>query len=131
MILLIYSLEHNLNKKDINSIVLSTIKGQTNILEKHINLVTILNLGLLRFKISNKWYIFLLYRGITEVKKDQISIITNKFEKITKIRIADAAKQLKIAILNLRNAKTNRERLKFSWDLRKETILLEAMKYLS
>nr|BBC77431.1 ATP synthase CF1 epsilon subunit [Nitzschia sp. PL3-2] len=130
MVLYIYSLANNLNEKNINTLILPSKKGQINILEKHINLIAILNSGLLRFKINSIWNCFILYKGIVEVKKNKIIILTNKIDQITKVETINASKNLKIAILNLQKAKTNKERLKFSWQLEKETIFLEAIKYL-
>ena len=131
MIIYIYSLANNIERKNIDTIVLPSKKGQINILKKHINLITILNSGLLRFRINNIWNSFILYKGIVEIKKNQILILTNRVEQITQFEMINASKNLKLAILNLQNAITNKERLKFSWQLEKETIFLEAMKYLS
>nr|BBC77642.1 ATP synthase CF1 epsilon subunit [Nitzschia sp. NIES-3576] len=130
MIVYIYSLANNLEEKNIDTIILPSKKGQINILDKHINLITILKMGLLRFKKSSKWNSFIIYKGIAEIKKNIILVLTNKIEQITKLNAANANKNLESILLNLQKAKTNKERLNFSSQLEKEIIFLEAIKYL-
>jgi F-type H+-transporting ATPase subunit epsilon len=114
-----------------DEIILPGLTGQVGVLEGHAALITALDTGLLRIKLNEKWTPIVLYGGLAEVDKNQITILVNDVEELTNIKLSDATKDLEKATSVAEKAETSKARLDASIALKKATARLEGLNYLS
>lgn len=112
-------------------IILPGLTGQIGILENHASLITGLETGLLRIKLDGKWTPILLCGGIAEIEKNNITVLVNSIEEITKVNLDEGKKKLEAATLAVEKAETSKARLDAYVELKKAAARLEAMNFLS
>ena len=60
-----------------DEVILPGVDGQIGILSGHAPLVTVLDTGLMRVKLNEKWTPVILCGGLAEIKKDKIQVLAN------------------------------------------------------
>jgi len=73
----------------------------------------------------------ILCGGLAEIYRNRVTVLLNDVEELTNIELSEATKELEKATLNVENAKTNKDQLDASVELKKATARLEAINYLS
>jgi F-type H+-transporting ATPase subunit epsilon len=114
-----------------DEVVLPGLTGQIGVLEGHAALITALDTGLLRIKLNGKWTPIILNGGLAEIDQNQVTILVNDVEELTKIKLSEANKELEKATLAVENAKTNKARLDASVELKKAIARCEAANFVS
>ena len=112
-------------------IILPGLTGEIGILENHAALITALDIGLLRIKSKDKWIPIILCGGLAEVDRNQVTILANDIQELTNINFKKATKNLEEAILIFNNAKSEKIKLDAAIEVKKATVYLEAIKYLT
>jgi F-type H+-transporting ATPase subunit epsilon len=75
-----------------DEVVLPGLTGQIGVLEGHAALITALDTGLLRIKLNGKWTPIILNGGLAEIDQNQVTILVNDVEELTKIKLSEANK---------------------------------------
>ena len=114
-----------------DEVVLPGLTGQVGVLEGHAALITALDTGLLRIKSNEKWTPIILCGGLAEIDQNQVTVLVNDVEELTKIELNEATKELEKATLKVETAETSKSRLDASVELKKASARLEAINYLS
>ena len=114
-----------------DEVVLPGLTGQVGVLEGHAALITALDTGLLRIKSNEKWTPIILCGGLAEIDQNQVTVLVNDVEELTKIELNEATKELEKATLKVETAETSKSRLDASVELQKASARLEAINYLS
>jgi len=114
-----------------DEVVLPGLTGQIGILTGHAALITALDTGLLRIKLNETWTPIILSGGLAEINKDYIIVLANDVEELIDIELNDATEKLENVALSIENAKTSKEKLDASIELKKAMARLEAINYLS
>ena len=112
-------------------IILPGLTGEIGILENHAALITALDIGLLRIKSKDKWIPIILCGGLAEVDRNQVTILANDIQELTNINFKKATKNLEEAVLIFNNAKSEKIKLDAAIEVKKATVYLEAIKYLT
>jgi F-type H+-transporting ATPase subunit epsilon len=66
-----------------DQVVLPAVTGDLGILKDHAPLVTVLDAGVVRKKIDEKWVPLILFGGFAEVENNQVTILGNGAEEIS------------------------------------------------
>ncbi len=114
-----------------DEVVLPGLTGQVGVLEGHAALITALDTGLLRIKSNEKWTPIILCGGLAEIDQNQVTVLVNDVEELTKIELNEATKELEKATLKVETAETSKSRLDASVELKKASARFEAINYLS
>lgn len=114
-----------------DEIVLPGLTGQIGVLSGHATLITGLDTGLLRIKLNGKWTPIILFGGLAEIDGDHITVLANDVEELNNVELNEATQQLESITALIESAKTSKERLDASIELKKATARLEATNYLS
>jgi len=114
-----------------DEVVLPGLTGQVGVLDGHAALITALDTGLLRIKSNEKWTPIILCGGLAEIDQNQVTVLVNDVEELTKIELHEATKELEKATLKVETAETSKSRLDASVELKKASARLEAINYLS
>jgi F-type H+-transporting ATPase subunit epsilon len=114
-----------------DEVVLPGLTGQVGVLDGHAALITALDTGLLRIKSNEKWTPIILCGGLAEIDQNQVTVLVNDVEELTKIELNEATKELEKATLKVETAETSKLRLDASVELKKASARLEAINYLS
>jgi F-type H+-transporting ATPase subunit epsilon len=114
-----------------DEVVLPGLTGQVGVLDGHAALITALDTGLLRIKSNEKWTPIILCGGLAEIDQNQVTVLVNDVEELTKIELQEATKELEKATLKVETAETSKSRLDASVELKKASARLEAINYLS
>nr|QCI09098.1 ATP synthase CF1 subunit epsilon [Inkyuleea mariana] len=107
-------------------IILPSSTGQLGILTGHIPLLTALDVGVMRVRIDKEWQPIILLGGFAEVDKNNITILVNGAEKVSEIDINEAQQNLEQATNILNEAKTNKDKIEATQNLRKARARLQA-----
>ena len=114
-----------------DEIILPGLTGQIGVLSGHASLITALDTGLLRIKFDQKWTPIILCGGLAEIKSDKITVLANDVEELLSVELSEATQKLENVALSVENAKTSKDRLDASIELKKAMARLEAVNYLS
>nr|YP_009511678.1 ATP synthase CF1 subunit epsilon [Melanthalia intermedia]AXI97555.1 ATP synthase CF1 subunit epsilon [Melanthalia intermedia] len=106
--------------------ILPSSTGQLGILQGHIQLLTALDIGVMRVRIKKEWQPIILLGGFAEIKDDNITILVNGAEEISDIDIDKAQNNLEQAINNLNEAKTDKDKIEATQNLRKARARIQA-----
>jgi len=107
-------------------IILPSSTGQLGILKGHIPLLTALDIGVMRVKIDKDWKPIILFGGFAEVKDDNVTILVNGADEVTSIDIDETQNLLEEATQQLSEAKSNKEKIEATQNLRKAKAKLQA-----
>nr|QCI08232.1 ATP synthase CF1 subunit epsilon [Pterothamnion crispum] len=112
-------------------IILPSSTGQLGILTGHIPLLTALDIGVMRVRIDKSWQPIILLGGFAEVDNNNITILVNGAEKISEIDINEAQSNLNQATELLSEAKTNKDKIEATQNLRKARARIQAANVLN
>jgi len=112
-------------------VILPSSTGQLGILSEHIPLLTALDIGVMRVRIKKEWQPIILLGGFAEVDNNNITILVNGAETIEEINLEDAVNKLEEATNILATAKTNKEKIEATQNLRKAKAKVQAANVLS
>nr|QCI06900.1 ATP synthase CF1 subunit epsilon [Halydictyon mirabile] len=112
-------------------IILPSSTGQLGILKGHLPLLTALDIGVMRVKINQEWQPIILLGGFAEVENNTVTILVNGAESISNIDINEAKDNLEKATLFLSEAKTNKEKIEATQNLRKARAKIQAANVLN
>nr|YP_009395181.1 ATP synthase CF1 subunit epsilon [Bryothamnion seaforthii]ARW63949.1 ATP synthase CF1 subunit epsilon [Bryothamnion seaforthii] len=107
-------------------IILPSSTGQLGILSGHIPLLTALDIGVMRVRISKEWKPIILLGGFAEVSNDIITILVNGAEEVSQIDTEQAKKDLEEATNLVEEAKTNKDKIEATQALRKAKAKIQA-----
>ena len=116
---------------DAEEIILPSSTGQLGILQGHIPLLTALDIGVMRVRINKEWQPIILLGGFAEVDKNHVTILVNGAETVSEIDIAEAQDNLEEATKLLAEAKTNKEKIEATQNLRKAKAKIQAANVLN
>lgn len=111
---------------DAEEIILPSSTGQLGILQGHIPLLTALDIGVMRVKINKEWQPIILLGGFAEVKNNNVTILVNGAENVSSINVDEAQNNLEKANALLAEAKTNKEKIEATQNLRKARARIQA-----
>nr|YP_009397241.1 ATP synthase CF1 subunit epsilon [Thuretia quercifolia]ARW66427.1 ATP synthase CF1 subunit epsilon [Thuretia quercifolia] len=112
-------------------IILPSSTGQLGILKGHSPLLTALDIGVMRVKINKEWQPIILLGGFAEVENNNITILVNGAETISEIDSTEAMNNLEQATNLLAEAKTNKEKIEATQNLRKAKAKVQAANVLN
>jgi len=107
-------------------IILPSSTGQLGILNKHIPLLTALDIGVMRVRIEKEWKPIILLGGFAEVNNNVITILVNGAEEISEINIEKAKEDIEIATNAVEEANSSKEKIEATQMLRKAKAKLQA-----
>ena len=107
-------------------VILPSSTGQLGILTGHVPLLTALDIGVMRVRIEKEWQPIILLGGFAEVDKNTITILVNGAEKVSDIDIEKEKKALEIAASRLAEAKSKKEKIEATQNLRKVRARVQA-----
>nr|YP_009297928.1 ATP synthase CF1 epsilon subunit [Plocamium cartilagineum]AOM67866.1 ATP synthase CF1 epsilon subunit [Plocamium cartilagineum] len=118
---------------DINAeeVILPSSTGQLGMLKGHIPLLTALDIGVMRVRIEKEWKPLVLLGGFAEIKKNKITILVNGAEQISDINPDTAQNTLEESTKMLAEAKTNKEKIEATQNLRKARARIQAINVLN
>ena len=98
----------------VKEVILPTTTGELGILPNHSELITALDIGVLRVKADSKWLAIVILDGVAEVKKNELKIFVRQAEEINDIKISldQAKKELDENVIALAEAQKNEKFLK-------------------
>ena len=99
-------------------VILPSTTGPLGILNDHAPLITALDIGVLRIKTNDSWEPIILLGGFAEINNN-IIVLVNGVEEIKKGDVTAAFNEVEDASLVLENAKTDKEKLKASQNLKR------------
>nr|YP_009396815.1 ATP synthase CF1 subunit epsilon [Ophidocladus simpliciusculus]ARW66001.1 ATP synthase CF1 subunit epsilon [Ophidocladus simpliciusculus] len=107
-------------------VILPSSTGQLGILTGHIPLLTALDIGVMRVRINKEWKPIILLGGFAEVDNNNVTILVNGAEEISSLNIDNVKKDLDKATNMLEQAKSNKEKIEATQELRKSKARLQA-----
>nr|YP_010156028.1 ATP synthase CF1 epsilon subunit [Cumathamnion serrulatum]QQY85361.1 ATP synthase CF1 epsilon subunit [Cumathamnion serrulatum] len=116
---------------DAEEAILPSSTGQLGILTGHIPLLTALDIGVMRVKINREWQPIILLGGFAEIENDQLTILVNGAEAISEVNLEEVQKNLEEATNLLSIAKTNKEKIEATQNLRKAKAKIQAANVLN
>jgi F-type H+-transporting ATPase subunit epsilon len=111
---------------DAEEVILPSSTGQLGILRGHAPLLTALDVGVMRVRIDKEWIPIVLMGGFAEVENDQLTILVNGAEEVSKINKAEAEKNLEEMTLRFNEANSTKEKIEATQNLRKARARVQA-----
>lgn len=112
-------------------VILPSSTGQLGILKGHIPLLTALDIGVMRVRIDREWQPIILLGGFAEIENDNITILVNGAEKADSIDINNAQNNLEEATTALSEAKSSKDKIEATQNLRKARARIQAINVLN
>ena len=112
-------------------VILPSSTGQLGILTGHVPLLTALDIGVMRVRIEKEWQPIILLGGFAEVDKNTITILVNGAEKVLDVDIEKEKQELEIAASRLAEAKSKKEKIEATQNLRKVRARVQAANVLN
>lgn len=112
-------------------VILPSSTGQLGVLTGHVPLLTALDIGVMRVRIEKEWQPIILLGGFAEVDKNTITILVNGAEKISDIDIVKEKQELETATIKLTEAKSKKEKIEATQNLRKVRARVQAANVLN
>nr|YP_010726468.1 ATP synthase CF1 subunit epsilon [Hypnea spinella]WDY84943.1 ATP synthase CF1 subunit epsilon [Hypnea spinella] len=112
-------------------IILPSSTGQLGILKGHVPLLTALDIGVMRVRIEKEWQPIILLGGFAEVDSNNITILVNGAEETSSLDINIAQSNLEEASQALAIAKTNKDKIEATRNLRKARARIQAFNVLN
>nr|QCI06412.1 ATP synthase CF1 subunit epsilon [Dictyurus purpurascens] len=116
---------------DAEEIILPSSTGQLGILKGHTPLLTALDIGVMRVKLDKEWQPIILLGGFAEIENNNVTILVNGAETISEIDSTEAMNNLERATSLLAEAKTNKEKIEATQNLRKAKAKMQAANVLN
>jgi len=111
-------------------IFLPTPDGEICIQPRHQQLVSALSIGLIRFKEGLSWNLFIVMGGIVEIKSDSVHIYSINAEQVNLVELNDIQERLTQSEEQLKNAKSDQEKVDALQNLQRISALLKATSYM-
>lgn len=107
--------------------------GSLGVLENHATLVTMLDTGLLRIKVNDKWTPIILFGGIAEIDRNRVTVLVNGVEEFStlKLSLREAMEAVEKATLALLQAETKKDRMDAVAELKIANARSRGLTYLS
>nr|YP_010902485.1 ATP synthase CF1 subunit epsilon [Hypnea nidifica]WCH54340.1 ATP synthase CF1 subunit epsilon [Hypnea nidifica] len=112
-------------------IILPSSTGQLGILKDHVPLLTALDIGVMRVRIDKEWQPIILLGGFAEVDNNNITILVNGAEETSNLDINTAQSHLEEASKALTIAKTSKDKIEATKNLRKARARIQALNVLN
>nr|YP_009294425.1 ATP synthase CF1 epsilon subunit [Asparagopsis taxiformis]AOM65908.1 ATP synthase CF1 epsilon subunit [Asparagopsis taxiformis] len=112
-------------------VILPSSTGQLGILTGHIPILTALDIGVMRVRITKEWIPIILFGGFAEVENNNITILVNGAEETSEINQNSVQDDLEQATNYLAEAKTNKEKIEATQNLRKARARVQAINVLN
>jgi len=112
---------------DADEIILPSSTGQVGILTDHAPLLTALDIGVMRLKISGNWTSIVLMEGFAEVENNKVTILCNGAEEGNSIDPQKAQEALEKMTLLVDESTTKKEKIEATIELRKAKARLNAI----
>ena len=112
---------------DAEEVILPSSTGQLGILTGHIPLLTALDIGVMRVRIEKDWIPIVLLGGFAEIENNIITILVNGAEETEEIDIEQAENNLEKALALLTHAKTSKEKIEATQQIRKTRARVQAI----
>lgn len=107
-------------------VILPSSTGQLGILTGHIPLLTALDIGVMRVRIDKDWIPIVILGGFAEVENNIITILVNGVEEVSEIDLEAAKESLEKASVMLAEAKTTKEKIEATQNIRKARARVQA-----
>ena len=108
-------------------LILPSSTGQLGILTDHAPLLTALDIGVMRLKTDGNWTSIVLMEGFAEVEDNKVTILSNGAEEGSAIDSTSAQAELEKRTLLVDQAKTKKEKIEATLELRKAKARLQAV----
>jgi F-type H+-transporting ATPase subunit epsilon len=115
----------------IEEVVLPSTTGQVGILSGHAPLITALEIGLLRIKVNQSWKPIVALGGFAVVKNDTVTVLVSGIEEVGKDKYEEAQTILREATESLSLAKTTKEKIEASQNLKRASARLQVFQFLT
>ena len=114
----------------IQEVVLPSTTGQIGILEGHAQLITALEIGLLRIKVDQIWKPILVLGGFATIKNNSITVLVSGIEEVIKENYEEAQNILQDITENLSQIHDVKEKIEGSQNLKLATARVQAYQFL-
>ena len=111
-------------------VVLPSLTGQLGILTGHAPLITSLEIGILRIKVNSKWTPIIVLGGFAVIQNDEVLVLISGVEEVIKEDYDKAKEILATAKNNLDFAKTTKEIIDASQELKIASAKVKAFKFI-
>lgn len=111
-------------------VVLPSLTGQLGILTGHAPLITSLEIGILRIKTNSKWTPIIVLGGFAVIKDDEVLVLISGVEEVIKEDYSKAKEILAKAKIDLDSAKTTKEIIDASQELKIASAKVKAFKFI-
>ena len=111
----------------VEEVLLPSVTGQIGILKNHIPLLTGLDIGVMRLKLSAGETTVFLGGGFAEIENNRITILCTEAQEKSLIDADAAKKELDTVTAVLKEALTNKEFIQATIDLKKAKARLQAL----
>uniref|UniRef100_A0A7S3EN03 ATP synthase epsilon chain, chloroplastic n=1 Tax=Rhodosorus marinus TaxID=101924 RepID=A0A7S3EN03_9RHOD len=108
-------------------IILPSSTGQLGILSNHAPLLTAIDIGVMRVRIGKNWTPVILMGGFAEIENNKLTIVVNGIEETSDIDLDKAKENLEIAMEQLDQAESNKEKIELSQNVRKARARVQAL----
>jgi F-type H+-transporting ATPase subunit epsilon len=82
---------------EVQEIISSTNSGRIGILPNHAPLLTALDIGIIKIRLSEKWFTMALMGGFAMIDNNQMTILVNEAEKANEINLQEAQEAFQMA----------------------------------
>lgn len=112
-------------------VILPGLTGQIGVLDGHVSLMTMLDTGVLKIKIEEKWIPILLFGGVAEVYRDRVTVLGYDIQDDITGDINEVSKELEKAISVFEKADTRKDVADAALWIKRATSRLEALNLLA
>nr|QXI87666.1 AtpE [Sargassum feldmannii] len=113
-----------------DEVVLPSLTGQLGILKGHAPLITALEIGILRIKVKSSWTPIIVLGGFAVIKNDEVVVLISGVEEMSKQEYSQAKELLNQATKNLDLAKTTKEKIDASQEMKIASSRLQAFQFI-
>nr|YP_010485215.1 ATP synthase CF1 epsilon subunit [Sargassum fulvellum]UVW81009.1 ATP synthase CF1 epsilon subunit [Sargassum fulvellum] len=114
----------------VDEVVLPSLTGQLGILKGHAPLITALEIGILRIKVNSSWTPIIVLGGFAVIKNDEVVALISGVEEMTKQDYSQAKELLNQATKNLDLAKSTKEKIDASQEMKIASSRLQAFQFI-
>jgi F-type H+-transporting ATPase subunit epsilon len=129
--ILVVGTEGIILKTEADEIILPGLDGQIGILKNHAPLISVLEIGVLKLKLRESKDALIVLGGFVEIEDNLVIVVVNGIEEIKKIDLAAAQVALALATQELEQAKSDKEKIQSSQNLKRVMARAQAMAFLS
>jgi len=116
---------------EVQEIILSTNSGRIGILPNHAPLLTALDIGIIKIRLSEKWFTMALMGGFAMIDNNQMTILVNEAEKANEINLQEAQEAFQMARTKLSQAEGRKQVIEANLTLKRAKARLEAIEAIS